>query len=45
MRSIREGRKETMDDDEERTFESVDNAGTRWHLVRRSMGVYGVVST
>jgi hypothetical protein len=38
MKSVKEDRKGTRDDDEERTFESVDNASTRWHLIRRGMG-------
>lgn len=32
---MREDKEETTDNDEQRTFQSVDN---EWHLVRRSMG-------
>ena len=39
MRSVREDEKETVGSSEQRTFESIDDASTRWHLIRRSGGV------
>ena len=45
MKSIKEDRKEIVGNDEQRTFESVDNASTRWHLIKRSGGLGGFNSS
>lgn len=39
-----EYKEESVDDDEQRTFESANNASTRWHLVRRSGSVQNLDS-